>query len=51
MSNEMLRDCFSELYPAFRQAYPTPDLSFYYLRRRFAQFFIKNVNVFAIPPQ
>lgn len=28
MLNGMLRECFRELYPAFRNAYPTPDLSF-----------------------
>lgn len=34
MFNKMLRDCFRKLYPAIRNAYPTPDLSFDFICRR-----------------
>lgn len=36
MLNEMLRDCLCELYPAFRNAYPTPEFSFDVIRCRYA---------------
>lgn len=36
MFNKMLRDIFRELYPAFRNAYSTPDQLFDLIRRRYA---------------
>lgn len=51
MFNEMLLDSFREMNPAFRNAYPTPDFSFHFFRRRNAQFFINNARVYAIPTQ
>lgn len=50
MFNEMLRD-LSRAVLAFRNAYPTPDLSFNYIRRQYDQNLILNACIFAIPPQ
>lgn len=36
MFNKMLHDIFRELYPAFRNAYSTPDQLFDLIRRRYA---------------
>lgn len=48
MFNKMIRCCFRELCSASRYAYPTPNPSFDFIRRRYAQFSIQNANVFAI---